>query len=111
FYLNSHMTMAAWTLIAVAGGWLAVVHRDRAWAAPAGLALGATVLMRAESPVAAVLLLVPFAATAADRAMRWMMALPIGAITVTWYWWVSGFWHVPTRPVPLEVLGSVGAVL
>lgn len=85
FYINGHLIVGVFMLIAVAGMWMAIVDRQPQWALPAGLALGATILMRPEAPLVAVLVLVPVAASTAGWTIRWAMTMPTLAALVLWY--------------------------
>jgi hypothetical protein len=84
FYINTHIQMAAYLLIAVAGAWLAVSGRSR-WAVPAGLALAVTLTFRPEAPLVVVILLVTVAASRASQKIRLAMALPTLAVAALWY--------------------------
>lgn len=108
FYVNTHIVVAAWTLIALVGAWKAVTTTDWTWAVPAGLVLATTVLMRAEAPLVALLVLVPLAATSADTRTRLAMGVPLVIVTVAWFGIVATHWH-RDDPLPLTWLGSVAA--
>jgi hypothetical protein len=84
FYINTHIQMAAYLLIAVAGAWLAVSGRSR-WAVPAGLALAVTLMFRPEAPLVVVIVLVTVAASRASQKIRLAMALPALAVGAVWY--------------------------
>jgi hypothetical protein len=85
FYINTHIQMAAFLLIAVAGAWLALNQERPGWALPAGLALAATLLMRPEAPLVVAVILVTVAAIRAGSAVRALMTLPSVVVISVWY--------------------------
>ncbi len=85
FYINSHIQMAVFLLIAVGGSWLAVTTDKSGWAWPAGLALAATLLMRPEASLVVAVVLVAIAASRATWPVRWAMTLPSVVVTALWY--------------------------
>ena len=93
FYINTHIQMAVFLLIAVAGSWLAVTTDKPGWAWPAGMALAATLLMRPEAPLVVAVVLVAVAASRASWAVRWAMTLPsVVVMTLS-----TGFAHYYSR--------------
>lgn len=85
FYINSHVQLAAYTLIAVAGSWLSVMERSWRWSLVAGTALAAGLLFRPEQPFVTALVLIPVAVFAPDRRSRVAVALPALVISLVWY--------------------------
>jgi len=112
FYVNTHIQMAAFLLIAVAGAWLAVNREHPGWALPAGLALAATLLMRPEAPLFVGVILVTVAASRANRNVRALITLPSVVTTVVWYaialWQHANFGDEISLTAP--VFGSMVAV-
>ncbi len=85
FYVNAHIQMAVYLLIAVSCGWLAVSREQSGWAVPAGLALAATILLRPEAALVAAILLVAIAASRAGWAVRALMTVPSILVMSLWY--------------------------
>jgi hypothetical protein len=85
FYLNGHIEVAVFLLVAVSAIWLAVTLDEKAWAIPAGLALGVTVLFRPEMTLVALIILVSVAASRATMAVRIRLVVPLAVSTVVWY--------------------------
>jgi hypothetical protein len=112
FYINTHIQMAVFLLIAVAGSWLAVTTDKPGWAWPAGLALAATLLMRPEAPLVVAVVLVAVAASRARWAVRWAMTLPSVVVMTLWYgialWQHANFGNRIALTAP--VFGSLVAV-
>lgn len=85
FYINTHIEVAFYTLVAIAGAWLAVSTREWVWAFPAGIALAMTLLFRPEAPIVAAIVLVAIGASDAG----WRVRLATTALTVViialWY--------------------------
>jgi hypothetical protein len=112
FYINSHIQMAVFLLIAVAGSWLAVTTDKPGWAWPAGLALAATLLMRPEAPLVVAVVLVAVAASRARWPERWAMTLPSVVVMALWYgialWQHANFGNRIALTAP--VFGSLVAV-
>jgi hypothetical protein len=112
FYINGHMQTAVFMLIAIAGMWLAVVDDEPSWGLPAGLALGATLLLRPEAPIVAVLVLVPLAASRAGWTMRVLMTVPSAVSLVFWYGMVLWEHALGSRASLSDpVTGNIVAVL
>jgi hypothetical protein len=112
FYVNSHIQMAVFLLIAVAGAWLAVTTDKPGWTWPAGLALAATLLMRPEAPLVVAVVLVTIAASRARWPLRWAMTLPSVVVMTLWYgialWQHANFGNRIALTAP--VFGSLVAV-
>jgi hypothetical protein len=85
FYVNAHIQMAVYLLIAVVAAWMAVTREESGWALPAGLSLGATVLLRPESPLLAAVVLLAIAASSANWTVRFTVSLPVALVTSLWY--------------------------
>ncbi len=85
FYINTHIQMASYVLIAVVGFWLAVSRDLTGWALPAGFALGAMVLLRPEAPLVVAVVLVAVAASRASWPLRVMAVVPVVLVTAVWY--------------------------
>ena len=109
FYINTHIEMATFLLIAIAGAWLALLTDSPAWAVPAGLALAATMLLRPEAPLVVAIVLVAVAATRAPMTIRLAMTIPSAFVVAVWYGGLLLF-NVGTADT-LAVLGNLGAVL
>jgi hypothetical protein len=109
FYINTHIEMATFLLIAIAGAWLALLTDRPAWAVPAGLALAATMLLRPEAPLVVAIVLVAVAATRAPITTRLAMTIPSAAVVAVWYGGLLLF-KVDTADT-LAVLGNMAAVL
>jgi hypothetical protein len=109
-YLNTHLLVATWLFLAVSGAWLAATRRDPTWAVPAGLALAATVLMRAEAALVIALVLVPLAGSGADRRTRLAMAVPSLAVGATWFGVVATYRPDPAAWPPFTLTGSALAL-
>jgi len=105
FYINTHIQMASYLLIAVAGTWLAVSRGLSRWAVPSGLALAVTLVFRPEAPLVVAIVLVTVAASRANLSVRLAMTLPTLAVGALWYG--LGLWRYaaggdeisPTAPV------------
>ena len=112
FYINTHIQMASYLLIAVAGTWLAVSRGLSRWAIPSGLALAVTLVFRPEAPLVVAIVLVTVAASRANMSIRLAMTLPTLAVGTLWYG--LGLWRYaahgdeisPTAPV----FGSLVAI-
>jgi hypothetical protein len=112
FYINTHIQMASYLLIAVAGTWLAVSRGLSRWAVPSGLALAVTLVFRPEAPLVVAIVLVTVAASRANLSVRLAMTLPTLAVGALWYG--LGLWRYaaggdeisPTAPV----FGSLVAI-
>lgn len=85
FYLNGHIEVAVYLFIVVTGTWLAVTLDRKAWAIPAGIALGVSILFRPEMTLIAAILLVSVAASRATMAVRIRLVLPVVMSAVVWY--------------------------
>jgi hypothetical protein len=115
FYVHSHMVMAAFLFIAVAGAWLAITEGEPVWAFAAGLGLAVTLLVRAEAPALAAVVLVAVAATRADRITRRLVVIPSMVTVAIWYGGVlwgsapGGDVIGPTEPVFSSLLAILGA--
>jgi hypothetical protein len=117
FYINTHIQMAVYLLIAVAGIWLAVGNSRPGWALPAGLALASTLLLRPEAPITVAIILISLAASRADWPVRLGVALPPALVTSIWYGLV--LWNhanlgdeiALTSPVFGSLVAVLGAVL
>lgn len=111
FYINTHIQMAAYVLIAVAGAWLAVSGRSR-WSIPAGLALGVALLFRPEAPLVVAIVLVTIAASRASLKVRLALSLPAAVMVGVWYG--LGLWRYAAGgdeiSVTAPVFGSMVAV-
>lgn len=112
FYINTHIQVAVFLLIAVAGSWLAVSRRQIGWAWPAGLALASTLLMRPEAPLVAAIVLVAVGASRATWPVRLAMTLPSIFVMSLWYgialWQNANSGDVISLTAP--VFGSLVAV-
>ncbi|MFP3881973.1 MAG: hypothetical protein ACLFRT_14775 [Actinomycetota bacterium] len=112
FYINTHIEVALYLLVTIAGSWIAVTERDWRWAVPAGIALGATLLFRPEAPIVATIVLVAVAASDAGWQVRLAMTAPTVLVAALWYGVVlwqnapGGDAISPTAPV----FGSLVAV-
>lgn len=85
FYINTHIQMSVFLLIAVAGSWLAVSKGMTGFAWPAGMALAGTLVMRPEAPLVAAIVLVTVAASRAGWRVRWALVTPPIVVMVLWY--------------------------
>lgn len=85
FYINTHIEVAVYLLIAISGSWLAVTTRNSSWALPAGLALAATLLFRAEAPIVAGIVLVALGACRTGWPTRLVMVTPTLFVSALWY--------------------------
>lgn len=120
FYLNTHILVAAYLLIGTSGTWLAVKGRNQAWAWPVGISLGATILLRPESPLFAAVVLVVVAATPLGWRFRIPAVVPIILVATAWYGLIlfphphyQGYMSL-TSPVAgnmVAIGAAVGAVL
>lgn len=116
FYINTHIAIAAFLLIAVSGTWWAVRERSNAWAWPVGISIGAIVVLRPDSPLFAAVVLGVIAASSLGWSFRLPAVAPILVITTLWY----GLTLVPhphyqsymslTSPVAGNILAVTGAV-
>lgn len=105
FYINTHIQVASYLFIAVAGTWLAVSRGLSRWAVPSGLALAVTLVFRPEAPLVVAIVLVTVAASQANMSVRLAMTLPTLAVAAFWYG--LGLWRYasggdeisPTAPV------------
>jgi hypothetical protein len=117
FYINTHIEVACYLLIAIAGGWLAVTTLEWRWAVPAGVALAMTLLFRPEAPIVATIVLVAVAASEAGWRERLAMTAPTVAIAALWYGVIlwqnapGGDAISPTAPVFGSLVAVVGAAL
>lgn len=117
FYINTHIQMAAYLLIAVAGSWLAVSKQKPGWAWPAGLALAATLLLRPEAPLVVAIILVTAAASRASPIVRAVLTVP--AVISMAFWYGIALWQNAnngdlislTAPVFGSMLAVFGAAL
>ena len=117
FYINTHIQMASYLLIAIAGIWLAVSRGLSRWAIPSGLALAVTLVFRPEAPLVVAIVLVTVAASRADMSIRLATTLPTLAVGTVWYG--LGLWRYaaggdeisPTAPVFGSLLAIVVAVI
>lgn len=113
FYINTHIEVAFYMLLAIAGGWLAITTREWRWAVPAGVALAMTLVFRPEMPIVAAIVLVAVAASEAGWGVRLAMTAPVVVVTALWYGVVlwqnapGGDAISPTAPV----FGNLVAVL
>lgn len=107
FYINTHIEIATFLLIAIAGAWMALVTDRPAWAVPAGLALSATVLLRPEAPLVVAIVLVALAVTRASFPTRLAMSIPSVAVVALWY---GGLLLLHAGDT-VAVLGNMAAVL
>jgi hypothetical protein len=111
FYINTHIQMAVFLLVAIAGFWLAA-SGSSAWAVPAGIALGVTLLLRPEAPLVAATVLVVVGASRAGWPTRLSAVVPTFLIAVLWYGAI--LWsHSPggnTVSLTAPVFGSLVAV-
>lgn len=85
FYVNTHIAVAAFLLVAVAGTWWALMERVDDWAWPVGISIGAIVLLRPDSPLFAVVVLAVIAATHLGWGFRLPAVAPVILITTLWY--------------------------
>jgi hypothetical protein len=107
FYINTHIEVATFLLITIAGAWLALLTERPAWAVPAGLALSATILLRPEAPLVVAIVLVALAVTRASFLTRLAMTMPSVAVIALWY---GGLLLHHARDT-VAVLGNMVAVL
>ncbi len=84
FYLNSHMLVAAFTLIGAAGIWRGLVSDPNGWGAPVALACSSLVLLRPETPFVALVIVFLLSLTG-RRAHLWMAIAATGLATGVWY--------------------------
>ncbi len=112
FYINTHIQMATYLLIAVASIWLAARDRCAAWALPAGVALAATLLFRPEAPLVAAIVLVGMAASRVNWTVRLVTLLPILVVTGLWHGVI--LWNHANRgnaiSLTAPVFGSLAAL-
>lgn len=85
FYINTHIQMAVFLLIAIAGSWLAVAKGHSGWAWPAGLALASCLLLRPEAPLVVAIVLVTVGASRATWSVRLAMSLTPIVVMFLWY--------------------------
>ena len=113
FYINTHIQMAVFLLIAIVGSWLAVSDGRTGWAWPAGLALAAALLMRPEAPLVVAIVLVTIGASRASWPVRLATTLPPVFVMALWYgvvlWQYSNNGDAISLTAP--VFGSLVAVL
>ncbi len=84
FYLNTHIYLAVYLLIAAAGIWAAAESRS-GWAVPAGLALAVTLLFRPEAPLVVALFMVVAGAHLSVRTTRLWVGGPPLVVVGVWY--------------------------
>lgn len=117
FYINTHIEVAFYLLVAIAGAWLAMTTREWRWAIPAGIALAMTLLFRPEAPIVGAIVLVAVAASDAGWRVRVAMATPTVVAAGLWYGVVlwqnvpGGDTISPTAPVFGSLAALLGAVL
>lgn len=117
FYINTHIQMAVFLLIAVVGGWLAVSNGRTGWAWPAGLAVAAALLMRPEAPLVVAVVLVTIGASRAGWPVRLATTLPPILVMALWYGVVlwqnanNGDAVALTAPVFGSLVAVLGAAL
>jgi hypothetical protein len=113
FYINTHIQMAMYILIAVVGMWLAVAESRTGWALPAGLALASILLLRPEAPIFVAVVLVTLAASRASGRVRLAMTIPSLVVVAVWYG--LALWNHALRgdeiSLTAPVFGSLVAVL
>ncbi len=113
FYINTHIEVAFYLLVAITAGWLAITTREWRWAVPAGIALATTLVFRPEMPIVAAIVLVAVAASEAGWRVRLAMTAPAVVVAALWYGVVlwqnapGGDAISPTAPV----FGNLVAVL
>ncbi|MGH8916334.1 MAG: hypothetical protein ACRDZM_17690, partial [Acidimicrobiia bacterium] len=112
FYVNTHIQMAVYLLIGIAGSWLAVREEKPGWAFPAGLSLAASLLLRPEAPLVVAVVLVTVAASRAPRSARALITVPSVVAMTIWYgivlWQNANFGSLISLTAP--VFGSLLAV-
>lgn len=117
FYINTHIEVAVYMLIAVAGSWLAITTGEWRWAVPAGVALAATLVFRPESPIVVAIVLVAVGATNANWRVRLAMIAPMVAVAALWYgvilWQNAGGGNTISLRAPVfgSLVALAGAVL
>jgi hypothetical protein len=85
FYINTHIEMATFLLIGVVGIWLSAKEQLAGWGVPVGLALGAALLLRPDSPLFVAVLMVVAAAAPIGWRSRWEIAIPVTLYWAVWY--------------------------
>jgi hypothetical protein len=85
FYINTHIQMAVFLLIAIVGSWLAVSKGMTGWAWPVGLALAAALLLRPEAPLVVAIVLVTIGASRANWPVRLATTVPPVVVMALWY--------------------------
>jgi hypothetical protein len=113
FYINTHIEVAAYLLIAIACSWLAVTSSNWEWAVPAGMALGISLLYRPEVPLVVAVVLMAMAASRAGWAVRLTLAVPPSIVVFLWYG-MTLWRHAPggdNLSLTAPVFGSLVAVL
>ncbi len=112
FYINTHIQVAGFMLIAVVGLWLAVTSDSAGWALPAGIAMAAMLLLRPEAPLLVAVVLVALAASRADWLVRVLSVVPVVAVMALWYgvvlWNNANYGDLVSITAP--VFGSLVAV-
>jgi hypothetical protein len=112
FYINTHIHMAVYLLIAVAGCWLAASTGRWGWAWPAGLSMAAMLLLRPEAPLVVAIVLVTLAASRASWAGRAAATVPSVIVMAVWYgialWQHANYGDLISLTTP--VFGSLVAV-
>jgi hypothetical protein len=111
FYINTHIQVAVFLLVAVTGFWLTAAGNP-GWAVPAGIALGATLLLRPEAPLVAAIVLVVVGASRVGWPARLSAVMPTLLIAALWYgailWSHSPGGRVVSLAAP--VFGSLVAI-
>ena len=117
FYINTHIEVAAYLLVAVAGSWLAVTNKSWEWAVPSGISLGISLLFRPDMPLVVAVVLIGVAASRAGWATRLALAIPPAIVVFLWYGLVlwrrtPGGDNVSLiAPVFVSLVAVLGAVL
>ncbi|HKX74851.1 MAG TPA: hypothetical protein VJR05_05615 [Acidimicrobiia bacterium] len=113
FYINTHIQVATYLLVAVAGTWLAWRENCASWALPAGIGLAATLLLRPESPLVTAIFLVAIAVTPVARSVRALVVIPV--LVVGWLWYGIILWNLASRgnviSLTSPVFGSLAALV
>ncbi len=112
FYINTHIQMASFMLIAVVGFWLAVTRESTGWALSAGISMAAMVLLRPEAPLVVAVILVALAASRANWPVRVLAVFPVSAVMAMWYGVVLWEWanYGDLISITAPVFGSLIAV-
>lgn len=84
-YLNSHIQVAFYVLLAVAGLWVLQEEKDSGWALPVGMSLAAVTLLRPEGALVTTIILALAAAIEMRPRVRVAVTMPSIVAVVLWH--------------------------